>query len=215
MVFTARELQVKCIKQNRSLFAVFIDLKNAFDSVNRSALWLILKKLGCPNKLVTIIRQLHDGMTAQISADGKICRQVEVTAGVKQGCVIAPILFLLFFAEMLKKALIDINDGIYMRFRTDGDLFNLARLKAQAKAKARHTTIRDLLFADDCGLFARTQEVRQNLVNRFASAAQSVGLTISKKRQKCSTNVHRERSTFLQKLTLVVPSQPLRQHSHI
>ena len=82
MVFTARQLQEKYIEQNRSLFVNFIDLTKAFDTVNRSALQIIFKKLGCPNKLVTIICQLHDGMTAQIATDDKTTDKFEVTTGV-------------------------------------------------------------------------------------------------------------------------------------
>ena len=47
------------------LYAVFVDLTKAFDTVNRSALWKILRKIGCPNKLVDIIRSFpfwHTGM---------------------------------------------------------------------------------------------------------------------------------------------------------
>ena len=35
---------------------VFIDLAKAFDSVNRKDLWMILHKIGCPDKFINVIR---------------------------------------------------------------------------------------------------------------------------------------------------------------
>ena len=48
MIFSARQLQEKCKEQNLPLYQCFIDLSKAFDTVNRSTLWKILLKLGCP-----------------------------------------------------------------------------------------------------------------------------------------------------------------------
>jgi len=36
MIFTARQLQEKCREQQRELYAVFVDLTKAFDSVDRT-----------------------------------------------------------------------------------------------------------------------------------------------------------------------------------
>jgi len=51
MIFTARQLQEKCSKQQRELYAVFI----------RSALWEVLLRIGCPPDFVSIIRSFHEG----------------------------------------------------------------------------------------------------------------------------------------------------------
>ena len=47
MIFSARQVQEKCREQGRDLCLAFIDLTNAFDSVNREALWTCLARLGC------------------------------------------------------------------------------------------------------------------------------------------------------------------------
>ena len=79
------------------LYAVFIDLRKAFDTVNRKALWTILAKLGCPRKFVQLIRLFHDGMVGQVVSNGVTSEPFEISNGVKQGCVLAPVLFNLFF----------------------------------------------------------------------------------------------------------------------
>ena len=81
---------------------------------------------------------------------------------------------------MLRGADEDLPDGIYIRFRTDGSLFNLRRLLACTKTIEELIT--ELLFADDCALLAHMEEALQHIVNRFSDAAKNFGLTISLKK---------------------------------
>ena len=74
----------------------------------------------------------------------------------------------------------DLPDGIYVRFRTDGSLFNLRRLLA--RTKTNEELITELLFADDCALLAHTEEALQHVVNCFSDVAKKFGLTISLKK---------------------------------
>ena len=56
----------KYIEQRVPLYQVFIDLTKAFDAVNRSTLWIILGKLGCPPQFVEMLKQL-----LKIAIEGK------------------------------------------------------------------------------------------------------------------------------------------------
>ncbi len=70
--------------------------------------------------------------------------------------------------------------GVFIRTRSDGNLFNLARLRA--KTKVRRVLIREMLFADDAALTAHTEEALQRLISSFARASDEFGLTISLKK---------------------------------
>ena len=109
-----------------------------------------METFGCPRKLTAQVRQLHDGMRATVLDNGDTSDSFPVTNGVKQGFVIAPTLFSMVFAAMLHDASQDNDDGIQLKYRTDGGVFNLRRLKAKTNAKV--ATLRELLFADDCAL---------------------------------------------------------------
>ena len=61
MIFVLRQIQEKCRQQNVGLYAAFVDLTKAFDTVSRDGLWKILARLGCPPKFLTILRQLNEG----------------------------------------------------------------------------------------------------------------------------------------------------------
>ena len=180
MIFAARQLQEKCQEQNVGLYTTFVDLTKAFDTVCREGLWTIMAKFGCPPKFISLVKQFHDGMQASVQDTGKHSEPFPVTNGVKQGCVLAPILFIMMFSAMLSDAFREGDIGVDFVFRTDGKLFNLRRL--QAKTKVQDDIARDFLFADDCALNARTQSDMQRSVNSFAKACDDFGLTISTKK---------------------------------
>ena len=119
-------------------------------------------------------------MLVRVTDDGDSSEPIAVTNGVKQGCVLAPTLFSIMFSAMLSEAFRDADDGITIRYRMDGKLLNLRRL--QAKSKVKESTVRDLLFADDCALNASSEPDMQQSMNKFSSACDSFSLTISTKK---------------------------------
>ena len=46
MIFVLRQIQQKCREQNMGLYAAFVDLTKAFDTVSRGERWNILARLG-------------------------------------------------------------------------------------------------------------------------------------------------------------------------
>ncbi|KAL8573721.1 hypothetical protein ACOMHN_018996 [Nucella lapillus] len=72
MVLVLRQIQEKYREQNTDLYAVFIDLTKAFDTVSRDGLWKILARLGCPPKILTILRQLHEEHMGQVKNNGSL-----------------------------------------------------------------------------------------------------------------------------------------------
>ena len=135
MIFALRQIQEKSRKQNNDLYMVFIDLTKAFDTVNRPALWKVLRKLGIPENMLSVISSFHNGMKASVHAGGESSTSFNVSNGTKQGCVMAPVLFALFFSVMLSHAFEDCDKGIEIRFRSSGGLFNQQRFKARTKLK--------------------------------------------------------------------------------
>ena len=149
----------------------------AFDSVNREALWACLARLGGPPKFVSITRQLHEGMKGCVLYDGDQSGPFNINTGVKQGCVIAPTQFSICLAAFISLAAVDQAKGVGIIYRTDGELFNMRRLKAKTKVKA--TSIVDLQYADDCAIAAHTGADLQNTLDAFSQAYKLLGLTVN------------------------------------
>ena len=182
MVFVLRQIQEKCREQNKGLYITFVDLTKAFDTVNRKALWQVMKRLGCPSKFLTMIMELHEGQMGQVRLGNDLSQPFSICYGVKQGCVLAPTLFSVFFSMMLSHAFQDLDDedAVYIRYRLDGNLFNLRRLKSHTKTL--QVLVRELLFADDAALVAHTETALQRLVSCFADSAHLFGLEVSLKK---------------------------------
>ena len=179
MIFIARQLQEKCQEQNVDVYMTFVDLTKAFDTVSREGLWTIMAKFGCPAKFIAVVPQFHDGMLARVQNDGEFSLPFPVTNGVKQGCVLASTLFSMMFSAMLTDAFQDGDNGIPIRYRFDGKLFNLRRL--QAKSKVQTEMLDEFLFADDMANGAQTEE-KQKVVDQVSDSCDSYDLTISIKK---------------------------------
>ena len=59
-------------------YFVFVDLRKAYDSVPREALWTALKKLGVPDVPVGIIKSFHINMRARVRVDGELLEDIEL-----------------------------------------------------------------------------------------------------------------------------------------
>ena len=127
--------------------------------------------------MLAVIQAFHDGMRGAVQFDGTMSESFPIQNGVKQGCVLAPTLFGIYFAVMLSQAFNNSSEGVYLHSRSDGKLFNIARLRA--KTKISKVLVRELLFADDAALVSHTESGLQALVNSFSVACNDFGLKIS------------------------------------
>ena len=66
MIFVARQLVEKAREHGKSLYVLFVDLRKAYDSVPRQALWKVLEKYGVPVKMLNVIKSFHKGMHAEV-----------------------------------------------------------------------------------------------------------------------------------------------------
>ncbi|MEW8548461.1 MAG: hypothetical protein AB2693_33580 [Candidatus Thiodiazotropha sp.] len=124
-----------------------------------------------------MVQQFHDGMLARVQNDGKFSDPFPVTVGVKQGCVLAPTLFIMMFSVMLSDAFQDGDEWMSIRYRFDGGLFILRRL--QAKNKGHKKVLDKCLFADD---MAKTTSTKMQVsMDRMSQVRDKYDLKISTK----------------------------------
>ena len=81
----------------------FIDLQQAYDTVDRTHMRQVLTRIGVPPQMIAVIQLFHDGMRACCvwPHDGVYSNWFEVKQGLRQGCVLSPLLFNIFFATVL------------------------------------------------------------------------------------------------------------------
>lgn len=178
-IFTLRQLMEKSREQRRNMYIAFVDFTKALDTVNRDLLYSILGRLGCPAKFVRIIKKLYTNVHARLVVDGELTNPFEYNSGVKQGCKRAPTLYGIYAAVLLWLAYKEIKHthSIQIRFRYDGDLFDLRRLKSKTKVLAVY--IREAQYADDVAIFSDTPAGLQILLTAYNELAKKMGLCIN------------------------------------
>lgn len=87
-------------KGEEKIYALFIDLKAAFDKVNRSKLWEILEEKEVSNGLIWRLKKIYEDTKATIRTKKGLSRGFRIDKGVRQGCVLSPILFNLYIADL-------------------------------------------------------------------------------------------------------------------
>ena len=167
MIFAVRQLQEKCIEQNKPFYSVFIDLTKAFDTINRETLWTVLERIGCPPKLVSMIRLFHDGMTGQVLFNGNVTDTIVISNGMKQGCILAPVFFNVFFTCMLSK--------IWRR----GSTFTAWTASSSTCVDSQQRQRACKLSSSNCVIMAHAEQDLQRMRDHFSEASKLFGLTIS------------------------------------
>jgi hypothetical protein len=148
------------------LVATFIDFRKAFDSIDREAMFAILRHYGIPEDIVSAIRVLYDNSKSAVLVDGQMSEEFEVTTGVLQGDVLAPFLFIIVLDfVMCQSTSNNANDGL------------LTHPKRSSRHPAKH--LNDLDFADDISLLESSISRAQAQLTHTVEAAASVGLLIN------------------------------------
>ena len=183
MMFVIRRLQELARKKQIPLYVCFIDLTKAYDSVDRTLLWTVLARFGVPQIMTSVIRQFHDGMRACVRLDDRVCsRWFAVEQGLRQGCVLAPLLFNIFFASVIKLA--------STRFKADKGIMDaLVHLRKKRGAGGRGeatvgesalaTPLWGMLYADDAGVVSQSPEQLRTKTGVIVVVCAAFGLTVS------------------------------------
>jgi Reverse transcriptase (RNA-dependent DNA polymerase)/Domain of unknown function (DUF6451) len=154
---TLRLIIEQSVEYRSSLCIVFVDFERAFDSVGRNMMWRILASYGIPDKVVNIIKELYRDSSSRVLHKGSFGSPFSIYSGVKQGCNLSPLLFIIVVDWILKK----------VNRTTRGITWNLFH------------QLGDLDYADDIALLTHTTADMQAKLDKLVSYASQVGLRIN------------------------------------
>lgn len=103
-IFSMRQIIEKYQENNKNLFMCFVDLEKAFDKVPRQTLFEILSEYGVNGALLKSIQSLYVNSRAAVRIDGKLSSWFQVGNGVRQGCCLSPLLFVIYMDKIIKSA---------------------------------------------------------------------------------------------------------------
>ena len=140
------------------LYACFLDLKGAYDKVQRPLLWQALQKLGLHGRMLAAIQSLYESSTLQVNVSGRAGVPQPSRTGLKQGCPLSPTLFGLF------------ADGLHRYVNT--------HCPTEGFALDQDTKVPILGYADDFVLLADSAAGLQKLIDAVATFCDMVGMII-------------------------------------
>ena len=187
MMFVVRRLQELGRTSNASLEICFIDLAKAYDSVDRVLLWEVLARFGVPPRMIKDIRMFHDGMRARVQLDdGDFSAWFNVCQGLRQGCVLSPLLFNIFSVAVIIMVLqrfaedpLIVSDFVYL---DDTPKSEDGRPRKEGTLEMVRRAVWGMLYADDAGVVLTSPRALTRMMGVIVVSCQEFGLTVSEEK---------------------------------
>ena len=128
-------LEIITCRRPDPTYCCFIDIQKAYDKVWRDAIWKKLDEYGIKGRIWRVIKNIYERVESCVLVGNEKTEYFEIDLGVRQGCILSPILFSLFI------------NGLGEELR-----------KKNIGAKIGNLQIPILMFADDIVLIGNTKE---------------------------------------------------------
>ena len=147
---------LKTTEFQKNIYFFFIDYAKAFDCMDHHKLWEILKRMGIPDHLTYLLRNLYAGQEATVRTGHGTTDWFQIGKGIHQGCILSPCLFNLYAEYSMRNAGLD---------------------EAQAGIKIAGRNINNLRYAE-------SEEELKSLLMKVKVESEKVGLKLNIQKTK-------------------------------
>ena len=154
-IFSIRQIMEKCWEYNKDTWHLFVDFKQAYDSIHRQSLWAILGDFNIPHKLIRLVKLCYNNTECRVRVGGEVTEPFQVEDGLKQGDPLATLLFNLALEWVMRQT--PDTTGVKLDGRTYGRFG----------------------YADDMEFMAKTLRELDAMLLRFTPSAARVGLCLN------------------------------------
>ena len=95
-IFALSEILSRRRARNGRMYLGFLDIRKAYDTVWRNGMWMRMKEAGVKGKMLRILQKWYEEVESRVEVNGEVSEWFNITDGVRQGCVLSPLLFLVF-----------------------------------------------------------------------------------------------------------------------
>lgn len=149
-------------KKGGKLIAMFVDLKAAFDSVDRGILIRAMRERGVREGLVERVEEMLRETRSRVRVGGKVGSGFWTARGVRQGCPISPMLFNLLTADLEEE---------------------MQRVR-WGEIKLEGNRVCTLAYADDVVLLAEEEGEMRSIIERLERYVDGKGLELNVEKTK-------------------------------
>ncbi len=143
-------------QSGHTTYAAFLDLKKAYDVVDRQMLWERLSAIGLPVNFVTLLQSLYRNTITRVQYGNIFSDTIHVESGVRQGCPLSPTLFNIFISGLTDEL-----------------------VQSKLGVQLGKNIIPALFFADDMVILAQSESQLRSLLDLVGSFATRKGLAFN------------------------------------
>ena len=131
-------------RNSNNIYSAFIDLRKAFDFVDRDMMLYKLLMNGIDGKVYNSIKSIYSNTISAVRLGNKLTEWFDCSTGVKQGDSLSPTIFAIFVNDLVDE-IRDLDLGV----------------------KVDHTSISMLLYADDIVFIAESEDNLQVMLDKM------------------------------------------------
>ena len=164
-IFVLQTLVQKYLSRPRARFyCIYIDFSKAFDSVTHKYLWHCLQSSGIHDQMLAVLKSMYGQLKSCVRTPKGLTQLFDCWVGTRQGCMISPMLFVLFINQYISELGQLQCEGIYV----SEDCPNLLTL----------------MFADDIVNFADSVGRLQKQINALSQFCKRWGMKVNMEKTK-------------------------------
>lgn len=159
-LFTLRQILEKTWEFNISTYQVFVDFKQAYDSIDRGTLLATMADFEIPQKLISMVHCTLSHTWCQVGVQSAMSESFETVTGLRQGDSLSPMLFNIALEKAIRNSQIESTGNIYYK------------------------SIQLLGYADDLNIIGRSVAAVKEAYGKLEESAKEIGLAINKEKTK-------------------------------
>ena len=153
-----------CLRDSKYIYACFVDFKKAFDTVPRHILFQKLLSHNITGKFYNTIKNMYTQDFACVNTGENMTEKFRINQGVKQGCILSPLLFNIFVSDLTTA----LDNGESDPVKLDSTV-----------------TLNSLIWADDLLLLSESERGLNNMLKNLDTYTKANLICVNLEKTNC------------------------------